>query len=236
MDAIRPEIGFMAAAAGKGSGGRMDAAVARGKPEAPDRPGGAALDSRARRAKTAHLGAGHPEPRRRMIRRWLSAALAGGLITAAPPAVAQRLTVLDYFRLVDVFEDPAVTHDWMIDPRNGGVVDIPNGYLYAAGDGAQEPVWICVFRDRAGEQVIGVKMESADDQAYTTRLSFHRYRDGRLVEVTALVLPEPVNADWRYEMPRYGTTIHVRDRAGRPLHDLAWNRERFVHRAPEMRR
>lgn len=165
----------------------------------------------------------------------LAAAALWILPAAAQPATrGERLTVVDYFHLLGSFEEHSRSHDWMLEERHGAVVDIPNGYLHAIGDGAQGPLWVCVFRRSDGTHLVGVKSQSPDTDEWV-ELRFHRLVDGRWADVTREVLPDPVRGDRRYDMPRYGTTIHVRDRAGRPLHDLAWTGERFVRRTPRPR-
>jgi len=172
-----------------------------------------------------------------MISRWIPA-LALGMVMLGAPAAAQqappaRLNVLDYFFLLRPFEGDTRSNRWMIDERNGAVVDIPNGYLRAIGDGAQWPLWICVFRRSDGGHLIGVK-SLVDGDEYT-QLVFYRYVDREFINVSEAVLPEMVRPEWRYEMPRHGTTIHVSDEAGRAVYDLAWTGERFERRPPAQR-
>lgn len=153
----------------------------------------------------------------------------------APGAAAQdsgrRPTVVDYFHALGFFEDPARDNSRMLNEALGAVVDIPNGYLYAVGDGAQGPLWVCVFRRTDRSHLVAVMSRSPDTDAYTD-LRFYRAAGDGYAEVTESVLPEPVRGGWKYDLPRYGTTIRVRDEHGRPHHDLAWTGERFVRRPP----
>jgi hypothetical protein len=158
----------------------------------------------------------------------LAATLAGGPLLAQQPA-APRLTVVDYFFLLRSFEGDTRSNRWMIDERNGAVVDVPNGYLHAIGDGAQWPLWICVFRRTDGSHLIAVKWHPSDAPEMTY-LKFYRYIDREFIDASESVLPERVHDDRQYELPRRGTTIRVRDARNRPLYDLAWNGQRFERR------
>jgi hypothetical protein len=64
-------------------------------------------------------------------------------------------TVLDYYLLLPekYFEaNKEQRVKWMLDLRRGAVVDIMNGYIYAAGDGAQTPIYVCLFK-RPGDLI-----------------------------------------------------------------------------------
>ncbi len=115
----------------------------------------------------------------------------------------------------------------MLDTSNGAVVDIKNGYIHAAGDGAQTPIYVCLFKRQHGLPLVAVKSYEPDTREYT-HLDFYEYKNGALVEVEKGVLPVKVNENFKYEMPRYGSTIEVRDQHGRKLYSLNWSGQRFV--------
>ena len=143
-------------------------------------------------------------------------------------------TVLDYYLLLPekYFEaNKEQRVKWMLAPRNGAVVDIKNGYIYAAGDGAQTPIYVCLFKRPYGLPLVAVKSHEPDTRDYT-HLDFYELKNGTLVEVKKGVLPVKINGDFKYEMPRYGTTINVRDQRGRRLYNLNWSGRRFVLRKP----
>lgn len=143
-------------------------------------------------------------------------------------------TVSDYYLLLPekYFEaNKEQRVKWMLDASRGAVVDIQNGYIYAAGDGAQTSIYICVFKRPHGLPLIAVKSYESDTQDIT-HLDFYEYKNGTLVEVKKGVLPVKVNEDFKYEMPRYGRTIEVRDRRGRKLYSLNWSGRRFVLQKP----
>ena len=115
----------------------------------------------------------------------------------------------------------------MLDPGNGAVVDIKNGYIYAAGDGAQTAIYVCLFKRWHALPLVAVKSHEPDTRDYT-HLDFYEYKNGALVEVKKGMLPVKINENFKYEMPRYGTTIKVSDQHGRKLYSLNWSGRRFV--------
>ena len=139
-------------------------------------------------------------------------------------------TVLDYYLLLSekYFEaNKEQRVKWMLDPNRGAVVDIKNGYIYAPGDGAQTAIYVCLFKRPGDFPLIAVKSHESDTLDYT-HLDFYKYKDGTLVEVKNGVLPVKINENFKYEMPRYGRTIEVRDQHGRKLYSLNWSGRRFV--------
>ncbi len=123
------------------------------------------------------------------------------------PAAAQKppKTVVDFFLLLPhkYFElepdTPRQRLDWL--RRNLGTVDVPHGYLRMPGDGAQISLTVCLFKRTDGSYLAAVGSNDTDDGV-----------SGSFVD---------------YLLPRYGTTIHVKTRAGKPLYDLVWNGSRF---------
>ena len=143
-------------------------------------------------------------------------------------------TVLDYYLLLPekYFEaNKEQRVKWMLDFGRGAIVDIKNGYLYAPGDGAQTPIYVCLFKRPRGLPLVAVKSHEPDTRAYT-HLDFYEYKNGTLVEVQKGVLPVKVNENFKYELPRYGTTIKVTDQRGRKLYSLHWSGRRFVLEKP----
>lgn len=155
----------------------------------------------------------------------LSGTCAGSLSTRLNPH-----TVLDYYRLLpnkyfEASEEERIK--WMLDPRRGAIVDVKNGYLYAPGDGAQTCIYVCLFKKSDKSYLIAVKTHPPDTDE-DTYLDFYVLKSGKLLDVTKTVLPVPVNEELKYELPRYGTTIRVRNKAGRRIYDLLWASDRFT--------
>ena len=142
---------------------------------------------------------------------------------------SQPKTVLDYYKLLPdkYFEaDRTQRVNWMLNPKRGAVVDLRNGYLYAPGDGAQTDIYLSLFRKRTGGYLVGVKFYASDTQDLTY-LDFYVYQISSWVAVTKSVIPVNIKDELKYEMPRYGRTIRVRDKRGRPLYDLVWSGDKF---------
>jgi hypothetical protein len=158
----------------------------------------------------------------------LSAVFLFQSICAAQSSPAK--TVLDYYLLLPekYFEaNKEQRVKWMLDPGRGAVVDIKNGYIYAPGDGAQTPIYVCLFNRPHGLPLVAVKSHPSDTNEYT-HLDFYEYKHGTLVEVKNGVLPVKVNENFKYEMPRYGRSIKVSDQRGKRIYSLNWSGRRFV--------
>jgi len=143
-------------------------------------------------------------------------------------------TVLDYYLLLPekYFEaNKEQRVKWMLDPSRGAIVDIKNGYIFAPGDGAQTSIYVCLFKRFQGTPLVAVKSYPSDTDEFTD-LHFYEYKQGILVEVKNGVLPVKVNENLKYEMPRYGRSIEVRDRRGKRIYSLNWSGRRFVLKMP----
>ena len=140
-------------------------------------------------------------------------------------------TVLDYYLLLPdkYFEaNKEQRVKWMLDPKRGAVVDIKNGYIYAPGDGAQISIYVSLFTRAAGSPLIAVK----SDTEGLTDLDFYEYKQGALVEISKGLLPVKVNEEFKYEMPRYGKSIVVRNQQSQRVYSLVWSGRRFVLHKP----
>ena len=140
-------------------------------------------------------------------------------------------TVLDYYQLLPekYFEaDKEKRVKWMLDASRGAVVDIKNGYIYAAGDGAQASLYIRLFkRPKGGTPLVAVKSHEPDTDEYTY-IDFYELKNVALVEVKEKVLPVKVNKNLKYKLPRYGKSIDVSNSRGTKLYTLIWSGRRFV--------
>ena len=145
-------------------------------------------------------------------------------------------TVVDFFLLLPsrYFEISPDT------PRNrlrqahtkDSVIDIGNGYLFMAGDGAQQSITLCLFKrpDKSYLVVVG------DNEAEVCEpyLDFYEYKNGKLPKVTRKVLPEAFRGDRNYLLPRYGKIITVTDRSNHKLYYLSFDRGSFHAYRPRM--
>ncbi len=158
-------------------------------------------------------------------------------VGAVYSASKQPHTVVDYFQLLPsrYFESPGVRADWLKHQDN--VVDVKNGYLYLQGDGAQSTLVVCLFKQADNTYLIGVYSTSSDNND----LNFYRYIDGQWQEVTQQVLPDNVSAllmqmvsggyEYTVEMPRYGTTIVLKNAKNKKVYELMWTKRVFTLKA-----
>lgn len=178
-------------------------------------------------------------PRRAFVSLVLATLATLGSTAFAAPAAQPPHTVVDFYLLLpsDYFERE---NDGRHRPkerlalcsgREEGIVDIPHGYLFAAGDGAQSDLTVCLFKRPDRTYLVGVGQDSHPDLA--PFLDFYEYKAGRLHKVTRAVLPVPFNPKLSYQLPRYGTTIRVTNSTGKSIYDLVWQGRKFtVRRAP----
>ncbi len=148
--------------------------------------------------------------------------------------------VLQYFHLLPsrYFECEPKNRDEhirrMLDSSRGSIIDIPNGYIFAGGDAAQDDLQVCLFKQTDGSFLVGVAATGeADEFDWHQPLVFFRLEGGRLRPVTKSVMPFRVQKQVQYKMPRQGTTIRVQTEEGKRLYDLAWNGTKFEKRQPE---
>jgi hypothetical protein len=168
-----------------------------------------------------------------MLSRLFSLLLLAFISLAAVVALAQSSTrprtVVDYYMLLPdkYFEANREQRlHWMLDPKRGAIVDIANGYLYAAGDGAQTDIYTCLFKRSDGTYLIAVDYNDKNE-VFETFLDFYVYNHGRLRKVTKSVMPVAFNKLLNYELPRLGTTIRVTNKSGLKLYDFVWDKSAF---------
>ena len=138
-------------------------------------------------------------------------------------------TVLDYYLLLPekYFEaDREQRVKWMLDPKRGAIIDRRNGYLYAPGDGAQTDIYVCLFKRANKRPIVAVKYYESDTQDYT-HLDFYEYKHGSLVPAANDLIPVKVKEEFKYKLPRFGSSIEVSDRHGKRIYDLVWSGTRF---------
>lgn len=159
----------------------------------------------------------------------------GGAVSAQVAPDAPK-NVLEFYKLLPdkYFEaDREQRTTVLLDPKRGSIVDIPNGYLYAQGDGAQASLWVCVFKRPDRSYLVVVKTHPGDTDALTS-LDFFEFRENRLQPIPPkTILPVAVNGRLTYQMPRQGRTIKVLAPDGTRIYDLTWTGTKFEKRQPE---
>lgn len=120
--------------------------------------------------------------------------------------------------------------------EDSGIVDLPNGYVSMMGDGAQPDTVVCLFRRPDGIPLFARAQGcvGATGQYERNNVTFYQHKQGRWVEVTDSVLPVAARDQLDFHLPRYGTSIQVRQpkagRNGKSLFCLDWKDGRFTVR------
>ncbi|AEP11792.1 hypothetical protein Cabther_A1038 [Chloracidobacterium thermophilum B] len=125
---------------------------------------------------------------------------------------------------------PRARRRTLLRPEHVTVRDERNGYLQIAGDGARPTVTVAKFRRSDGTYLIAVTA----DYEMGSECWLLDEQPGGFVDVTRNLIPDYRRcedfeaADCHvYELPRYGTTIVVKDGAGRERYRLGWRGNRF---------
>ncbi|OYT73048.1 MAG: hypothetical protein CFK52_03310 [Chloracidobacterium sp. CP2_5A] len=183
---------------------------------------------------------------------WLASSAAGGALLLwcglwlplqisagqkAPPKSGARRSLADYFLAIpeNYLPNPSrARRRALLRPEHIAVRDERNGYMQIAGDGARPTVTIAKFRKADGTFLVAL---TADYEMGSVCYALDD-RSGQLTDVSRSVIPDYANCpDFEssdchvYELPRYGTTIAVKDGQGQRRYTLRWRGERF-ERAP----
>jgi hypothetical protein len=144
-----------------------------------------------------------------------------------------RRTLDEYFLAIPdryLPDVPRVRRRALLRPEHVTVRDERNGYLQIAGDGGRLTVTVAKFRKSDGTYLIAVTA----DYEMGSQCWLLDEQPGGLVDVTQNLLPDYRHCDdfeaadcHVYELPRYGTTIVVKDGEGRERYRLGWRGNRF---------
>lgn len=159
-------------------------------------------------------------------------ALTSALFHPSALAAPARMTVADYFvRLPqkDYFEvKPSELLTFLQQPKCG-VLDPANGYLSCTGDGAQPSFAIALFRYRDGRPLLALCMGELEGPDSVALDFFEPAASGAMRKIVRSIFPIADGKNRRFEIPRHGRTILVRDgKSGKVLHRLTWDGEKFA--------
>ena len=181
-----------------------------------------------------------------IVAKIFAAVILVGDASAVTEAATEKMTIEDYFLLLpprDTFEGPPSV--WLLsmkqEPKRG-LIDVRNGYMSYAGDGAQAAFEVALFRFRDGSPLLAVYWgDHIEDESMENPrrfglvfLDFFRLgADKQMHKVSRSIFPisDAGNrkGNWRFELPRYGRTVLVlSQQSGAILHKLRWNGEEFV--------
>lgn len=145
-------------------------------------------------------------------------------VSAAPKSIA------DYFSGIPPqdFTEGTPTQLLAIIKRGEGknLLDAKNGYMRLEGDGAQVSLQIVLFRFADKEPLLAVAYGILEEPEFT-HVSFFTEKNGKMILANRAILPVPDSKERRFELPRFGRTITVRDPKGAPLSKYTWDGERF---------
>lgn len=155
------------------------------------------------------------------------------LALPAAPSHAQerRLTIVDYFQKLPAWalEDTAERMWAFVQRMPGAVVDVPNGYIRCAGDGAQGDFEVALFRYKDDRPLLALCQGEPAETDFWYLQFYELGDDGRLRKVDRAILRPGNEPNRKFELPRKGRTIVVRDtKSGKVTARWTWNGERFV--------
>jgi hypothetical protein len=173
-------------------------------------------------------GPSYPLPRLKAIRNMKSLlCISALLLSAVLQAAAGEKGIADYFLELPQQE---FTEGPPIDLMNSGLnrlIDSRNGYMFLEGNGAQVSLEIALFLYPNRQPLLAVAWGNYMEEAFT-HLSFFTERNGRMVSFNRAILPVSDSGDLRFELPRKGLTVVIRDSSGKVTSLWTWNRTRFV--------
>jgi hypothetical protein len=132
-------------------------------------------------------------------------------------------TIVDYFSRLpaDVLETPA--RNWLPLSR----VDLANGYIRCEGDGAQPAFVAVLFRFTDGRPLLALGQAELEAKPDLISLRFFEEKDGKMRAVARSIFPVSDDGH-RFELPRQGRTILVRDLKRDTIQKkLAWTGDKF---------
>jgi hypothetical protein len=157
------------------------------------------------------------------------------LLLALPATLSQaqerRVTIVDYFQRLPAgaLEETAERMWAFVQRMPGAVVDVPNGYIRCPGDGAQGDFELALFRYTDDRPLLALCQGEPGEKDYWYLHFYERDAEGRLHKVDRAILRPGNEPGRKFELPRQGRTIVVRDtKSGKVTGRWTWNGERFV--------
>ena len=144
---------------------------------------------------------------------------------------AAKDTISDYFQRLAAPSFLEVPASQLLRHTKGNkldVVDTKNGFLFIQGDGAQVSLEAALFRYSDGHPLIAVsygELEVAD----FINIEFFLEKDGKIIPARQIAFPFPTNGGkLRFDLPRVGRTIIVKNPQGKTVAKITWNGASFV--------
>ena len=106
-------------------------------------------------------------------------------------------------------------------------VDLKNGYIGSQIGKLGERCQVAIFKRPDGGFILAYNEDGDPAVNVATKLFLLSYDEGQWTDVTAQLLPVPVNKKVWYDLPNIGTTIKVTTAKGIRLYSLVWRNGRF---------
>ncbi|MFT4176015.1 MAG: hypothetical protein QM627_05110 [Luteolibacter sp.] len=151
----------------------------------------------------------------------------GCLLSFITPVSAQD--VAQYFSRIprQVFTEGTTRELVKLARGDQGVVDTKNGYFRLDGDGAQVSLQVALFRFTDRSPLLVVAWGELEEPDFT-HVTLFRETGGKMVVADRKILPVADSPGLRFELPRHGRTVIVRDAAGKTVSKWTWSGEEFL--------
>ena len=110
---------------------------------------------------------------------------------------------------------------------NRAILDTKNGYMRRLADGAQASLQIALFRFEDKTPLLVVSWGEREEAEFT-HVTLFIEKDGKMIPTDRKILPVADSKDHRFELPRHGRTIILRDANQKVLSKWIWNGKDFV--------
>jgi len=145
-------------------------------------------------------------------------------------SLANAQSISDYFSRIPSQSFTEGTPGQLVNlAKNGqGFVDPRNGFLRLDGDGAQVSLQVALFRFEDKSPLLIVAWGNLEEPDFT-HLTLFREKGGKMVKANRNILPAADSEGHRFELPRHGRTILIRNPAGRVISKWTWNGSEFFN-------
>jgi hypothetical protein len=153
------------------------------------------------------------------------------LITLAlsPLAATAAPSITDYFLKIPAqgFTEGTPQELVKIMQRGSGVIDTKNGYFELEGDGAQVSLQGALFRFEDERPLLVVAWGNLEEADFT-HLTIFKEVKGEMVVADRKIFPVADSDNLRFELPRHGRTVVVRNASGKEVSRWTWVKDAFV--------
>lgn len=138
-------------------------------------------------------------------------------------------TVTDYFKRIpkQSFTEGSPAKLLRLMEGGQGLVDRKNGFLRLDGDGAQVSLQVALFRMADRSPLLVVAWGILEEPDFT-HMTIFREKGGQMIVVDRTTFPVPDSPRLRFELPRHGRTVKVRDASGELVSKWTWNGSEFL--------